>query len=145
VSTLRRGLAAHAAPVAVLVAAIIASFLHGYVPWGGNYRHFTITPHDRRAAAIIAQIPPDAKVSAHDRLNPHVSGRETIYIFPRIEDADTVFLDVTGPAWPQHPSDLAASVDQLLQGGFGIAAADDGYLLLRRGAPRSCAVHPYAG
>jgi len=136
VSTLRRGLAAHAAPVAVLVAAIIASFLHGYVPWGGNYRHFTITPHDRRAAAIIAQIPPDAKVSAHDRLNPHVSGRETIYIFPRIEDADTVFLDVTGPAWPQHPSDLAASVDQLLQGGFGIAAADDGYLLLRRGAPQ---------
>ena len=78
----------------------------------------------------------DAKVSAQDRLNPHVSGRETIYIFPRIEDADTVFIDVTGPAWPQHPSDVRATVDQLMQDGFGVAAAGDGYLLLRRDAPQ---------
>ena len=60
------------------------------------------------------RFPPDAKVSAQDRLDPHVSGRETIYIFPRIEDADTVFVDVTGPAWPQHPSDLRNAVDELL-------------------------------
>ena len=133
-SRLRRALAANAVPVAVLAAALWASVLYGYVPWGGNYRLFTVTPHDRRAAAIIAQIPADAKVSAQDRLNPHVSGRETIYIFPRIEDADTVFVDVTGPAWPQHPSDLRAEIDRLLQQGFGVAAADDGYLLLRRGA-----------
>ncbi len=133
---LLRGLATHIAPVAVLVAALASSFLYGYVPWGGNYRHFTISDHDRRAAAVIAQIPADAKVSAQDRLNPHVSGRETIYIFPRIEDADTVFIDVTGPAWPQHPSDVRATVDQLMQDGFGVAAAGDGYLLLRRDAPQ---------
>ncbi len=105
----------------MLVAALASSFLYGYVPWGGNYRHFTISDHDRRAAAVIAQIPADAKVSAQDRLNPHVSGRETIYIFPRIEDADTVFIDVTGPAWPQHPSDVRATVDRLMQDGFGVA------------------------
>ena len=115
------------------MAALISSFLYGYIPGGGNYTLFTVTDHDRRAAALIDQIPPDAKVSAQDRLDPHVSGRETIYIFPRIEDADTVFVDVTGPAWPQHPSDLRNSVDELLAGDFGVAAADDGYLLLRRG------------
>lgn len=45
----------------------------------------------------MAQIPPDAAVSAQDRLNPHVSGRRTVYIFPRVDDADYVWLDVTRP------------------------------------------------
>lgn len=111
----------------------------GYLPGGGNYLPLTVTAHHRRAAGIMAEIPADAAVSAQDRLNPHVSGRETIYIFPRVEDpaqdADTVWIDVTGPAWPQHPNDVRATVDDLLANGFGIAAADDGYLLLRRGEP----------
>ena len=112
--------------------------LFGYLPGSGNDLPLVITDHHRRAEAMIEQIPADAAVSAQDRLNPHVSGRETIYIFPRVEDerlgdADTVFVDVTGPAWPQHPNDVRASVDGLLAQGFGIAAADDGYLLLRRG------------
>jgi uncharacterized membrane protein len=112
--------------------------LYGYLPGSGNAMSLRVSEHNRRAAAIIAQIPADAAVSAQDRLDPHVSGRKTVYIYPRVEDArlgdaDTVFLDVTGPAWPQHPNDLRASVDILLAQGFGVAAADDGYLLLRRG------------
>ena len=63
-----------------------------------------------------------------------MSGRETLYIFPRVEDADTVFVDVTGSAWPQHPNELKQSVTDLLAGDFGVAAAADGYLLLRKGA-----------
>lgn len=122
----------------VLILGVNDQRLFGYLPGSGNYLPLTITDHHRRAQAIIDQIPADAAVSAQDRLNPHVSGRETVYIFPRVEDerlgdADTVFVDVTGPAWPQHPNDLRASVDGLLAQGFGIAAADDGYLLLRRG------------
>ena len=112
--------------------------LYGYLPGSGNAMPLTVTPHHTRAAALIAQIPADAAVSAQDRLNPHVSGRETLYIFPRVTDerlgdADTVFVDVTGPAWPQHPNDLRASIYALLDQGFGVAAAEDGYLLLRRG------------
>jgi uncharacterized membrane protein len=122
---------------AALLLGLYDQRLHGYLPGNGNYMHLEITEHHRRAAAIIREIPPDAAVSAQDRLNPHVSGRETIYIFPRIEDertgdADTVLIDVTGPAWPQHPNDLRVMVDELLAQDFGIAAADDGYLLLRR-------------
>jgi uncharacterized membrane protein len=111
-----------------------AQVQQGYLPGGGNYQPYTVSDHDRRAAAIIAQIPADAKVSAQDKLDPHVAGRETVYIFPRVEDADTIFVDVTGPAWPQHPNDLYTTVQQLLAGDFGVAAADDGYLLLRKAA-----------
>ncbi len=112
----------------------VDQYRHGYLPGMGHYLHLTVTDHHRRAAKILAQIPPDAAVSAQDRLNPHVSGRETVMIFPRLEPSiDTVWVDVTGPAWPQHPVELAASVRELLAGDFGIAAAEDGYLLLRRG------------
>lgn len=123
-----------AAALLVLGGALIGQRLWGYLPGGGNYLPLHVTEHHRRAATILAQIPPDAAVSAQDRLNPHVSGRRTLYIFPRVEDADYVLLDVTGPAWPQHPNDLKRSVDALLAGEFGVAAAEDGYLLLKRGA-----------
>ena len=119
----------------VLGAAIYAQVQHGYLPGGGNYKLYRVSDHDRLAATIIAQIPADAKVSAQDKLDPHVAGRPTIYIFPRIDDADTVFVDVTGPAWPQHPNDLYATVQTLLAGDFGVAAGLDGYLLLRKGLP----------
>lgn len=123
-----------AAALLVLVSALIGQRLWGYLPGGGNHLPLRVTEHHRRAATILAQIPPNAAVSAQDRLNPHVSGRRTLYIFPRVDDADYVLLDVTGPAWPQHPSDLKRSVDALLAGEFGVAAAEDGYLLLKRGA-----------
>lgn len=123
-----------AAALLVLGGALIGQRLWGYLPGGGNYLPLHVTEHHRRAATILAQIPPDAAVSAQDRLNPHVSGRRTLYIFPRVEDADYVLLDVTGPAWPQHPNDLKRSVDALLAGEFGVTAAEDGYLLLKRGA-----------
>lgn len=117
----------------VLLGAGYSQSQQGYLPGGGNHQRFSITDHHRAAAALIAQIPPDAKVSAQDKLDPHVAGRATVYIFPRVDDADTILLDVTGPAWPQHPNDLYRSVQDLLQNGFGIAAATDGYLLLRKG------------
>ena len=123
------------AAILVLGGALIGQRLWGVLPGSGNHLALSVTDHHRRAAAVIAQIPPDAAVSAQDRLNPHVSGRQTLYIFPRVDDADYVILDTTGPAWPQHPADLRRSVDELLAGDFGVAAASDGYLLLQRGNP----------
>ncbi len=142
---LRRADAAGRRPIAVALIAVIvttgllvAQARHGYLPGAGNFRLFQVSEHDRRAAQIIAQIAPTDALSAQDKLNPHVSGRKTSYIFPRVfdaeeGDADTVLVDVTGPAWPQHPNDLYTTVQELLAGDFGVAAADDGYLLLRRG------------
>jgi uncharacterized membrane protein len=118
----------------VVGAALLGQFLYGYLPFGGNNMPLEVSDHHRRGQAFLAQIPAGAAVAAQDRLNPHVAGRETVYIFPRVDDADYVLLDVTGSAWPQHPNDLKQSVSDLLENGFGIAAAEDGYLLLQRGA-----------
>ncbi|MEZ4862207.1 MAG: DUF2079 domain-containing protein [Caldilineaceae bacterium] len=115
-----------------LASALLVQWQAGYLPWGGNYHAYAVTAHHQAAAALIAQIPPAAKVSAQDRLDPHVAGRETVYIYPRVDDADTILVDVTGPAWPQHPHDLYTSLQGWLANGFGVAAASDGYLLLSK-------------
>ncbi len=122
-------------PVWVLAFAAAGQLLYGYLPPSGNHMVLEVTDHHRRSAAVFDQIPPTASVSAQDRLNPHVAGRETLSIFPRVENADYVLLDVTGSAWPQHPNDLRRDVDKLLAEGYGVAAADDGYLLLAKGNP----------
>jgi uncharacterized membrane protein len=115
----------------LLTAGLAYHFQFGYFPGGGQYRGWEeVTAHHRRAGPIIAQIPPDAALSAQDRLNPHASQRETLYIFDRLEKADHIILDVTEDSWPLHPVELRHRVDQFLENGFGILAADDGYLLL---------------
>jgi uncharacterized membrane protein len=134
----RRPIAAAFIAVGLVIALFVAQSLYGYLPGGANYRLYEVSEHDRRAASIIGQIDPADALSSQDTLNPHVSGRRTSYIFPRVfdsevGDADAVFVDVTGSAWPQHPNDLYATIQELMAGDYGVAAADDGYLLLRRG------------
>jgi hypothetical protein len=128
----------------VLFCATLAQVLYGYFPGAPHFNLYTVTDHHRRAAPLLAQIDPAAAVAAQDKLNPHTSGRRTSLVFPTLAAADgtladTVFVDVTGPAWPQHPNDLHASIMELLDAGWGVAAADDGYLLLtaQGGAPFS--------
>jgi uncharacterized membrane protein len=62
---------------AVILSAALAYHGHyGYLPWGGKFRGWEqITDHHRRAARILAAIPPEAKLSAQDRLNPHAARR----------------------------------------------------------------------
>ena len=75
--------------VPYLINRVAAQWNFGYLPGGGNHQRFAINEHHRRAANLIAQIPLDARLSVQDKLNPHVANRETLYIFPRIDDADT--------------------------------------------------------
>ncbi len=120
----------------VLAASLIYHSYFGYFPGGGQYRGWEeVTAHHRLAGQIFAQIPAEAKLSAMDRLNPHVSGRETLYIFDRIDDADHILLDVTLDSWPLHPVALRDRVTDFLANGFGVAAAVDGYLLLAKNRP----------
>lgn len=118
----------------ILTASLLYHLYYGFLPGGGQYRGWeAVTDHHRRAERIFNQIPPEAKLSAMDRLNPHVSQRETLYIFDRIDDADHILLDVTLDSWPLHPVALRQRVDQFLeQEGFGVVDAYDGYLLLAK-------------
>jgi uncharacterized membrane protein len=122
----------------ILTATLVYHIQYGYLPWGGQFRGWPeITDHHRRAARLYAQIPPESALSAHDRLNPHVSQRETLYIFDgtAADDVDHIVLDVTEDSWPLHPVELRQRVDDFLNGDFGIADAFDGYLLLARNQP----------
>ncbi|OGO06161.1 MAG: hypothetical protein A2Y60_06155 [Chloroflexi bacterium RBG_13_54_9] len=94
-----------------------------------------VTTHDELASRFIEMIPARAGVSANSTLNPHVSQREKLYLFPDIEGADYIFLDVTATPHPIDVPSLEWRVRELLQGGeWGVVAARDGYLLLKRGA-----------
>lgn len=93
-----------------------------------------VTAHEQLAEGFFSSIPPGAAVSAQSRLVPHLSQRERIYMFPRVEDAEYVFIDVTEDSWPIHPNDQWDLYQSLVnEEGFGVVAAEDGYILLRRG------------
>ncbi len=119
----------------VLLSTLCYHRARGFTPLGGNFRMPVITDHERLAGELIALVPQEAIVSAQSRLNPHLSQREKIYMFPRVEDAEYVIFDVTADSWPIHPYDQWRLYQSLItEEGFGVVAAEDGYVLLRRGA-----------
>ncbi len=120
--------------VAVLVVASYFHIVHGRSPLSLARPHWQITAHDRLAERFIAQIPPDAPLSAQGKLYLHLAHRIKAYQFPDVNDAEYVFLDVTAGSWPIHPNDLKTDFERLLASGeFGILDAADGYILLKRG------------
>jgi hypothetical protein len=120
---------------------------HGYTPLDPGFVWPQQTAHSRLAADLERLIPPGASVSAQSDLVPHISQRHFIYMYPyRAEQSDMVFLDVTGSFYPfARPPDYVDSVQALLNSHtFHIVAAQDGYLLLARGAgPIASTGDPY--
>ncbi|HAL61351.1 MAG TPA: hypothetical protein DCP08_02980 [Chloroflexi bacterium] len=120
----------------VLLSTLLYHRGHGFTPLGLRFEMARVTPHHRLAEELMALIPDGATISAQSRLNPHLSQRPKIYMFPKVEDAEYVFFDVTVDSWPIHPNDQKRLFDTLLgEEGFGILAAKDGYILLQRGLP----------
>lgn len=119
-------------PLWALMAALLYHYYHGYTPLARAFEPYRVTAHHRLGEEIARQIPPDAAVSAQPNLNPHVSQRRVLYRFPYIGDAEYVFLDVSSLA---NKRNLFGDIEAMLrQGEFGLVRAEDGYLLLRRGA-----------
>ncbi len=108
---------------------------HGFVPLSDRYAGtYTIEPRDPIGWQMAAQIPRDAIVSAQFNLLPHVSQRQRAHIFPRLEDAEYVWLDTQGVIEPfQTREEYQAAVDTLrADPAFVIVAEQDGYILFRR-------------
>jgi hypothetical protein len=83
---------------------------------------------------MAAQIPPDAIVSAQFNLLSHVSQRQRAHIFPRIEDADYVWLDTQGVIEPfATREEYQAAVEALrADSSFEVTSEQDGFILFRR-------------
>ncbi len=133
-------------PGSILLAALLclvlfnvlkADYARGTMPFSQGFRWPVVTAHTQLAQHFIDMIPPEASVSAQSALLPHLSHRSSIYLFPYGDDyADYVFLDVTSDIYPFYAHDYIAAVKKvLLSGNYGIVAAQDGYMLLKRGLP----------
>jgi hypothetical protein len=67
-------------------------------------------------------------------LLPHVSQRQRAHIFPRVEDAQYIFLDTQGVIEPfQTREEYQAAVDALrADQAFEMIAEQDGFILFHR-------------
>jgi uncharacterized membrane protein len=117
------------------VMAVANSRVNGFTPFSTGYATPVATAHVQLGQRLLQRIPPQASVSAMDQLDPHLSDRSEIYLFPYVADADYVALDVTtnvNPGWPDETFLTAQGL--LLSRHWQILAADDGYLILHRTA-----------
>lgn len=114
-------------------------YYRGFTPLAEGFAWPDVSPHDRRLAQIAQHIPPQASLSAQSNLNPHFSQRPRINLFPYSLATDYVLLDAATftinkdnfLSWVRDEV-----VNKAVAGGeFGVALADDGYILLQRGAP----------
>ncbi|MGL4650287.1 MAG: DUF2079 domain-containing protein, partial [Caldilineaceae bacterium] len=111
----------------------------GRGPGGGHYDPTPVTAHHRLLPALIAQVPPNAPVSATAAVHPHLAMRRFVYQFPLGLEAEApslpatwALLDVTTNT-DMSPVDLLARVEEMLAGEWSVVDARDGFLLLRHG------------
>jgi uncharacterized membrane protein len=109
---------------------------HGDMPFTEGFTWPTVDAHTALANKFVAMVPADASVSGQSDLLPHLSNRRYVYLFPyQMLQADYVLLDVTGNIYPQ--TDRNAYAEQVLgllaDPDEHVIAAQDGYLLLKRG------------
>lgn len=117
----------------------VSLFYHralGHTPLRADFVWPQVTPHHTLLAEITALIPPGASHSVQNPLAPHVSRRQQLFIFPRLEDAEYVLLDLTAPSSADIVEDRPAyqrAVGELLAADNSVLLVDnDGYLLVYR-------------
>jgi hypothetical protein len=125
----------------VLVASAVATRVYGFTPLSEGYVVPSVGQHQRTEQRLIGAIPPGAVVAAADEVEPHLADRRTVYLLPTVHPAngppaEYIALDASIPALPIEPSVLRAAAVRALRNGYGVQAADEGVLVLRRGAPR---------
>ncbi|GIW11782.1 MAG: hypothetical protein KatS3mg061_2839 [Dehalococcoidia bacterium] len=124
-----------------LVALVVLGFTLAYhrergaTPLAAAFGLKERTARHELADRLVALAPPEAAVSATGALNAHLAGRQTLYVYPRVEDATWLFLDFAPSIAPVINRDRYDHIQQLRQHGFGVVAAEDGFLVLARGQP----------
>ena len=131
-----------AACVILLVASLAYHYVRGFSPLSHPFQPWAITEHQRRADAVLAQVPAESALFAQSNLNPHLSGRRVLYQDPAVL-TDAALDGIPPPEYLVF--DVSSLVNQddfhrfinaelLGSGEFGPVVAEDGFLLLRKGA-----------
>jgi uncharacterized membrane protein len=121
--------------VVLLLLSFWATFSFPVTPWTG-FRWPQMIDIKAKLSQFAVLIPDNASVCAPNNLNPHFSQRERIHLLPYTLECEYVILHV--PSAPFLGSNESGANDTwrqrlLEQGDFGVVAAEDGMLLLRRG------------
>ena len=121
--------------VLFLAGSVVYHYYRGYTPVAKRFSWPEVTEHHRMLERRFApQIPDDAVLSTTAPLFPHLDHRARIHVFPIVEDAGWVLLDV-GSLAAMPPADLRQAYDELIGSGtWCIVDAADGYVLLERRA-----------
>ena len=107
-------------------------FLRGFTPLSWNFPLPSIPPHYRLLSQFTSLIPRNAPLATTVGLYPHLSNRLELYPLPSTGNANYVLLDVTSIT-DMHPVDFYKKFRELMENGFGIVKASDGYILLSKG------------
>ena len=128
---------------ALIAAAVVSGYVWGplpfwqHVPGGSRVRAEQFAVPDRAVLLrqAIATIPPNATVSAANRIGGHLSDRRSILVFPSIGTADFVVVDTERADVGDEvkPAEHAVLVEQLRRrADYATIFARDGVLVFRR-------------
>jgi uncharacterized membrane protein len=126
--------------VAILAIGLAMNYAYGWVAGKRAGEFPRPSQHDAILARFFAEIPNQASVSTMSDLVPHLSSRDSIYLFPIVNNAEFILLDLSPKAnfWPFISIDARgmardAAIPYLISGKYGLLHGDDGVLLLQRG------------
>jgi uncharacterized membrane protein len=108
--------------------------LHGWTPLSTRLETYLLTPAAARLANFSAPIPPEAVVSASAAIHPHLAHRQIIYIFPTVQEADYLLVDVSDIPGV-HPNDAHTQILNMLNTDWRVLQADQGLLLAQKLPP----------
>ena len=89
---------------------------------------------EQRIQQLLDLIPPDASVSAGDNLNPHLSERQHLAVFPSPLSTSVQYIIVDlNAVFPEDRTETASELDQLVASRqFRVLARAEGVVLLVR-------------
>ncbi len=104
---------------------------HGWTPLSTRQEIYPMTTAAQLLPDFLAQIPPEAVVSASAAIHPHLAHRRVIYLFPTVQEADYLLVDVTDIPGV-HPNDAHHQLMDLLQADWQILRAEQGLILAKK-------------
>lgn len=129
-------------PALSVVLALTGLYYHyqrGFSPLARPYRPVVVGEHHLLGSKLAASIPTEAGVGAQAELIPHVSQRRLVTVWPNNEGTEYIFLDISHPNFDNRQTAEAGAQEHLftwlaLDESFRLVAAEDGYMVLKRGA-----------
>jgi uncharacterized membrane protein len=124
--------------IAMIVISLAYHLRFGHTPLSAGFALPQAEARHATAYQMFQLIPPNAPLSAQTNLNPHLSQRPVIYLFPKLDDpttepAEYVALDRLGNIFPLTPEEYNSMLEEMITGRqYQVIFDKDGYLLLHR-------------